>query len=60
MEKQAANVKMEIKGNKRFADLYVKASRKTLTQNDWQVDSLEIKYRGSPLKPHQFYGIKKN
>ena len=49
--------KLLIEGKKRHADLYVSASRKE-TQRDWQVDSLEIKYRGSPMKPIKFYGIK--
>jgi hypothetical protein len=57
LEERFASAKMIIEGAHRQADLFVQASRKE-TQRDWQVDSLEIKYRGSPMKPIKFYGIK--
>ena len=56
LEERFASAKLLIEGKRRQADLFVQASRKE-TQRDWQIDSLEIKYHGSPMKPIKFYGI---
>jgi hypothetical protein len=57
LEENHAQVKMIIEGKKRFADLYVNASKQN-EKSDWRIDTMEIKYRGSPLKPIKFYGTK--
>ncbi|CAF0793290.1 unnamed protein product [Brachionus calyciflorus] len=44
-----AKLKILVKGDKRLADFFVYASRQE-TDRNWNIDTLEIKYRGSPNK----------
>ena len=56
MDENTAKVKCVVEGKKRLADLFVYASKKG-EQQDWRIDALEIKYKGS-LSTYKFYGIK--